>query len=489
MYKNGLLWLACVHFLFILGACSLSGQTIDPAGSSTNWLAVIYPPGIQTDYFTDQQTGSKESDVVGDDFNPGFLTQFATLGGANAVTGLLGFRLRLAEEKNPAGFSGAAMFGLDATGDGILDVFAGVDNSGSSDSIGLWAAGTDLNISPSTTSIANSPFTNYTETITNYSWTPVTSAINPSGTNDIDGGGNDFFLSFVVPFEDLIALLNQQGITNFNASSPLRYVAITASQDNSFNQDINGLDGGIGSSINYTNSGAISLPTTPSGIPPNSSPLDINLDVATVLENQPSTTLVGTFSTSDPDISDTHTYSLISGTGDTGNASFTISSNQLKAATSFNFEATNSYSIRVRVTDAGGLFYEEIFTIAVLNLNEAPTDFALSSTNVLENQPIGTLVGNLGSIIDPDLLDTHTFSLVPGTGDTGNASFNISSNRLETATSFNREAQDSYSIRIRVTDAGGLSYEEVVTIPIGNVNEAPTDFALSSTNRFRLEQH
>ena len=46
-------------------------------------------------------------------------------------------------------------------------------------------------------------------------------------------------------------------------------------------------------------------------------------------------------------LGDTFTYSLVSGTGSTDNASFTISGNQLLTAASFDFEAKNSYSIRV----------------------------------------------------------------------------------------------------------------------------------------------
>src|SRR5207245_1167797 len=76
--------------------------------------------------------------------------------------------------------------------------------------------------------------------------------------------------------------------------------------------------------------------------------------------------------TTDPDAGDTFTYSLVGGTGATDNASFTIAGNQLKTAASFDFEAKSSYSIRARTTDAGGLFFEKVFTIGVTNVNEAP---------------------------------------------------------------------------------------------------------------------
>src|SRR5262249_6787077 len=46
--------------------------------------------------------------------------------------------------------------------------------------------------------------------------------------------------------------------------------------------------------------------------------------------------------------------------------------------------------------------------------------------------------------------------------------------QLKTAASFNFEAKSSYSIRVRSTDAGGLSTEKVFTISVSNVNEPPT---------------
>ena len=46
-------------------------------------------------------------------------------------------------------------------------------------------------------------------------------------------------------------------------------------------------------------------------------------------------------------------------------------------------------------TDAGGLSYSENFSIAVDNVNETPTDIALSSSNVAENAA-GAVIGAAG---------------------------------------------------------------------------------------------
>jgi glucuronoarabinoxylan endo-1,4-beta-xylanase len=204
----------------------------------------------------------------------------------------------------------------------------------------------------------------------------------------------------------------------------------------------------------------------------NSAPTDISLSNTNVAENLPFGTTVGTFSTTDPDAGNTFTYSLVSGTGSADNSLFTITNNTLYTAASFNYEVKSSYSIRVRSTDQGGLYFEKAFTITVTNVNETPTDISLSNTNVAENLPSGTAVGNF-STTDPDAGNTFTYTLVSGTGSADNGFFNITNNTLYTAASFNYEVKSSYNIRVRSTDQGGLYFEKAFTITVTNVNEAP----------------
>lgn len=99
----------------------------------------------------------------------------------------------------------------------------------------------------------------------------------------------------------------------------------------------------------------------------NRAPTSLSLSETAVAENAAIGTTIGTFSAIDPDTGDTFTYSLVSGTGDTDNASFTISGTSLKTAIELNYETKASYSIRVRVTDSGGLWKEQSFTITVIN--------------------------------------------------------------------------------------------------------------------------
>jgi len=217
----------------------------------------------------------------------------------------------------------------------------------------------------------------------------------------------------------------------------------------------------------------------------NDAPTNISLSANTVAENAASGTSVGTLAGTDADAGDTFTYSLVSGTGDTDNASFTIDGATLKTAGVFDFETKSSYSVRVRVTDAAGLTFEKEFTITVTDVNEAPTALALTGTSVLENAASGTSVGTLAGT-DADAGDTFTYTLVSGTGSTDNASFTIAGNTIRTSAVFNFEAKNSYAVRVRVTDAGGLTFERAFTITVTDVNEAPTLTAITDRRVYNV---
>ncbi|MEJ6794181.1 MAG: cadherin repeat domain-containing protein, partial [Flavobacteriales bacterium] len=109
-------------------------------------------------------------------------------------------------------------------------------------------------------------------------------------------------------------------------------------------------------------------------------------------------------------------------------------------------------------------------SINVITSNSTPTNISLTSSSVNENVAIGTTIGAL-STTDPDSGDTHTYTLVSGTGDTDNASFTISGANILTNTDLDYETKNSYSIRVRTTDAGGLTYEEAFTITVNDIDE------------------
>lgn len=213
----------------------------------------------------------------------------------------------------------------------------------------------------------------------------------------------------------------------------------------------------------------------------NEAPSNMSLSGASIAENNSLSAVVGSLSSVDPDAGDSFNYSLVSGTGSTDNSSFNISGSNLELLASANFETKDSYSIRLRTTDAGGLFFEKAFTIAVTNVNEAPSDLTLSSSSLTEGQGPSALVGSLGTS-DPDSGDTYSYALVTGVGSADNGMFTIDTGNLRLMGIPDFETKPSYSIRLRTTDAGGLFFEKAVTVTVTDRNEWAQEAYIKSVN-------
>ena len=164
------------------------------------------------------------------------------------------------------------------------------------------------------------------------------------------------------------------------------------------------------------------------------------------------------------------TYSLVSGTGSTDNSAFRITGSEFQTNTALDFETKKTYSARLRVTDGYGRFDEKSLSININDVNETPSALAINKSNLYESNTINEIVGVL-STIDQDAGDSHTYSLVSGVGSTDNAAFNVSGNQIRASQVYSFSTKNSYSIRVRATDKGGLSFEKVYTV---SVSQMPT---------------
>ncbi len=205
----------------------------------------------------------------------------------------------------------------------------------------------------------------------------------------------------------------------------------------------------------------------------NHDPTDITLSSTDVAENQPADIKVGSFSTTDADSGDTHTYSLVSGAGASDNASFRISGTDLRTEERFVYSVKSSYSIRVETYDGNGGTYQKAFTISVTDGNDDPTDITLSADSVAENESVGTEVGTF-TTTDPDVGDTHTYTLL--TSDNG--AFSVVGGVLRTQRIFDYETKSDYTIRVKTDDGSGGVYEKDFFISVSNINDNPTDITL-----------
>ena len=210
----------------------------------------------------------------------------------------------------------------------------------------------------------------------------------------------------------------------------------------------------------------------------NLAPTDITLSSTSIAENNAAGATVGTLTATDPDVGQTQTFSLVAGSGDTDNASFTIAGNALKLTPVADFETKASYALRIRATDNGSppMSFEKAFTVTITDVNEAPTISVIADQTTLEDTATGAIAFTIG---DPDGLTGLTVSatssdttLIPQAnivlGGTG-------ASRTITLTPA-ADANGSADITVQVSD-GMLTTSKTFSLAVTPVNDAPS-FAL-----------
>ena len=119
--------------------------------------------------------------------------------------------------------------------------------------------------------------------------------------------------------------------------------------------------------------------------------------------------------------------------------------------------------VSVAVDNVGNREPMKTMADTVISTSHAPTDIMLAKSYFYDNDPAGSVVGQL-STTDNDITLPFTYELVSGMGDDDNPKFTIEGNNLLTNGTFSCTGQFSYSVRIRTTNISGLSYEEAFEI-------------------------
>jgi len=133
-------------------------------------------------------------------------------------------------------------------------------------------------------------------------------------------------------------------------------------------------------------------------LPGNGAPVSLALESDPIFSSLSVGAAVGTLSTEDPNVvSDVHTYTLVSGAGDTNNAFFQTNGDSLELAQSILAVGDATLSARLRSTDLGGLSVEGIVEVTVI----ADTDADLLPDLWEEMFFPGDLTALDGSIEDP----------------------------------------------------------------------------------------
>jgi hypothetical protein len=197
----------------------------------------------------------------------------------------------------------------------------------------------------------------------------------------------------------------------------------------------------------------------------------------TLAENPANGASVGFVHARDADAADTTIYSI---TGGTGQAHFAVNATTgeitVTGPAAINYESATSFTLDLRVQDAGGLFNTQTVTINVTDVNETPVMPAAGPFSVAETAAANTVVGSV-SATDVDASQTITYSITGG--NTGNV-FAINGAtgaiRIANTTYFDYELLNSYNLTIRATDngTGSLFAQRTVTINVTDVNEEPS---------------
>jgi VCBS repeat-containing protein len=186
--------------------------------------------------------------------------------------------------------------------------------------------------------------------------------------------------------------------------------------------------------------------------------------VSTAEDNQSAATAIGA---ADPD-GDTLTYSVRPGAGAAhGSVSFNQANGTYSYAPNANFNGSDGFTILV--SDGKGGTAEQVVSVTVTPVNDAPTAPAAGSVTTAEDTAsAATAIG--ASDIDGDSL---SYAVKSGAGAAnGSVSFNQANGTYAYTPNANFNGSDSFTIVI--SDGNGGSAEQVVAVTVTPVNDAPT---------------
>ena len=201
-------------------------------------------------------------------------------------------------------------------------------------------------------------------------------------------------------------------------------------------------------------------------------PSNISLSVSSIVESlssgSPAATISSTDTSNSPVSSPAYTIlSITDANGTNRSGAFTISGNSLLTGENFEFTNSNtdSYIIRIQVTDGSGnvLAQNKSFSIT----NAAPTITVGSTLSIPASTSSGTVVRTItainGSAKTSVQSNNLTFSI---TGGNAPPNFVINSTTGELSTFGPVTSGDTYNLTIQVSDVGGLTNSATLAITI-----------------------
>ncbi len=205
---------------------------------------------------------------------------------------------------------------------------------------------------------------------------------------------------------------------------------------------------------------------------PDNTPLSLSLAPDNVDENVAPGTRVGVLTTN---TGGSPTYTLTTGCGNNGvdNDAFTINGDVLFFNESPDYEVKQTYNICITVDD-GVSTSEEEMVVRVNDINNAPTNIALTDYAIADKAPQNTKIGTFTTQDDGEQNpEEYLYTLNCATRGKDDAHFAITNDALYTRTvlTYNHPVDDNadnrYNICVRVSEKnGGLTYDKNFTITV-----------------------
>ena len=265
-------------------------------------------------------------------------------------------------------------------------------------------------------------------------------------------------------------------VTDSNSASVSGNGAVTSAT-----QDVTGIDvstlapGSITFSVTLTDtSNNVTGPVTATATIDPATPTAIELSTSVVPTNAFSGTQIALLQTVSAQPTAAYTYSLVNSVDFPDNASFQIVGNQLVASPSATFSSGGqpSYTILVQSTDSQGRSIDQQFVITVSNTDPVTPSVTTNSFNLSVDPTSGTVasgtvVGSLATSapVGGFIGSTVNYTLVSGSGDTNNGSFQIVNGQLETTGAL---GPGSYTVLVQSTSTYLISDR----VDLGNVSGA-----------------
>jgi len=194
-----------------------------------------------------------------------------------------------------------------------------------------------------------------------------------------------------------------------------------------------------------------------------------------VAEGSANGTVVGTITATD-DVPSGLAYSLTDSAG--GRFAIDANTGQVTVANGslLDYETQTSHDVTVRVTDGGGLTYDEVFTVNLIDVfdpNNTPTTGGIADVTVDEDAA-DTVIDLFAAFDDVEDADgALTYAVVGNTNPALFGAVTVNGVAGTLTLDYAPDAFGTADITVRATDTGGAFVETTFTVTVNPLNDAP----------------